>query len=100
MNYEAAYQKVKEFGQEHILKYYEELTEAEQAALLAQIEKTDLKVLTQIESAQAGAAERGKIQPIYVMKVDEIKEKEAKAKSKTSEARAERRSKLAEKADK
>ena len=27
MNYEAAYQKVKEFGQEHILKYYEELTE-------------------------------------------------------------------------
>ena len=77
MNYEAAYQKVKEFGQEHILKYYEELTEAEQAALLAQIEKTDFSVLTQIESAQAGAAERGKIQPIYVMKVDEIKEKEA-----------------------
>ena len=80
MNYEAAYQKVKEFGQEHILKYYEELTEAEQAALLAQIEKTDFSVLTQIESAQAGAAERGKIQPIYVMKVDEIKEKEARFK--------------------
>lgn len=80
MNYEAAYQKVKEFGQEHILKYYEELSEAEQAALLAQIEKTDLNVLTQIESAQAGAAERGKIQPIYVMKVDEIKEKEARFK--------------------
>lgn len=80
MNYEAAYQKVKEFGQEHILKYYEELTEVEQAALLAQIEKTDLSVLTQIESAQAGAAERGKIQPIYVMKVDEIKEKEARFK--------------------
>ena len=80
MNYEVAYQKVKEFGQEHILKYYEELTEAEQAALLAQIEKTDFSVLTQIESAQAGAAERGKIQPIYVMKVDEIKEKEARFK--------------------
>ena len=80
MNYEAAYQKVKEFGQEHILKYYEELTEAEQAALLSQIEKTDFSVLTQIESAQAGAAERGKIQPIYVMKVDEIKEKEARFK--------------------
>ena len=80
MNYEVAYQKVKEFGQEHILKYYEELTETEQAALLAQIEKTDLSVLTQIESAQAGAAERGKIQPIYVMKVDEIKEKEARFK--------------------
>ena len=31
---------------------------------------------------------------------DEIKEKEAKMKSKTSEARAERRGKLAEKADK
>ena len=80
MNYEAAYQKVKEFGQEHILQYYEELTENEKAALLAQIEKTDLSVLTQIESAQAGAAERGKIQPIYVMKVDEIKEKEARFK--------------------
>ena len=41
MKYEEALKKVSEYGQEHVLQYYEELSEEGKTALLAQIE--DLK---------------------------------------------------------
>ena len=37
MNYENAYKLLEEKGQLHLLKYYDTLSEAEQAALLNQI---------------------------------------------------------------
>lgn len=74
MNYAEAVKKVREYGQEHILQYYEELSEAEKAALLRQIEQTDFSVLA--KAAKAGKEqERGVITPIPAMKLAEIEEK-------------------------
>ena len=75
MNYEQAYQKLQQFGQEHILKYYEELTETEQIALLEQIAKTDFSDLAQC-GTKLEVLERGKIAPIRVMQIPEITSKE------------------------
>lgn len=40
-----AKQKLARFGQEHVLKYYEELDEAGREALLQQIAETDMSIL-------------------------------------------------------
>jgi len=42
MNYQEAMAKLKTRGQEHVLKYYDELNAEEQKALLSQVEKLDL----------------------------------------------------------
>ena len=44
MTYEAAKLKCETYGQEHVLKYYDELSLAEQEALLLQIEETDMSI--------------------------------------------------------
>lgn len=74
MNYAEAVKKVREYGQEHVLQYYEELSEAEKAALLRQIEQTDFSVLA--KAAKVGKEQkRGVITPIPAMKLAEIEEK-------------------------
>lgn len=76
MKYEEALKKVSEYGQEHVLQYYEELSEEGKAALLAQIAQTDFSVLakaTQEDKEQV----RGVITPIPAMKLAEIEEKKA-----------------------
>ena len=75
MNFEQALEKLKEAGQEHALKYYDELTETQQESLLAQIEETDFSVLASFEKQKEGE-QRGKITPLAVMQLSEIKEKE------------------------
>lgn len=74
MKFEEALKKVREYGQEHVLAFYEELSETEKAGLLGQIEQTDFSVL-----AKAGEGEkelkRGVITPIPAMKLSEIEEK-------------------------
>ncbi|MBQ8798494.1 MAG: UTP--glucose-1-phosphate uridylyltransferase [Lachnospiraceae bacterium] len=74
MKYDEALKKVSEYGQEHVLEFYEELSESEKAALLGQIEQTDFSVL---EKANEGEKElkRGVITPIPAMKLSEIEEK-------------------------
>lgn len=74
MNYEEAKKKLNEYGQEHVLRYYDALTKEEQQGLLAQIDQTDFTVLA---SAADGKKEqqRGKITPIPAMKLSEIAEK-------------------------
>ena len=45
MNYREAYAKLEAADQLHVLKYYEELSEVEKEALLAQVEATDFRCL-------------------------------------------------------
>ena len=45
MTFEAAKQKCEKYGQEHVLKYYNELSEQEKEALLTQIDETDMSIL-------------------------------------------------------
>ena len=76
MKYEEALKKVSEYGQEHVLRYYEELSPEGKAALLAQIEQTDFSVL--VKATQADKEQvRGVITPIPAMKLAEIEEKKA-----------------------
>lgn len=73
MNYFEALEKLKKCGQEHLLKYYEELTEAEKTELSEQIELTDFAV---IEQGKNGAATpKGIISPLESLELDAIREK-------------------------
>ncbi|MCM1048420.1 MAG: UTP--glucose-1-phosphate uridylyltransferase [Clostridiales bacterium] len=71
MNYNEAYAKLEKYGQLHVLKYYDELTQNEQSELLKQIEDTDMEVLALCKNRNA-PAKRGKITPLSVMQRPEI----------------------------
>ena len=74
MNKEEAYEKLEKYGQLHVLKYYDELTEEEKAALLKQIEETDLEVVSQC-SKKEQLNQKGKISPLSAMQLPEIEAK-------------------------
>ena len=46
MNYEEAKKKVQQYGQEHVLRYYEELDKADQEELLKPVSYTHLTLPT------------------------------------------------------
>ncbi len=73
MNYSEAKEKLERYGQTHLLKFYDELNEAEKAELLAQIESTDFSMLKLCESKE-NMAKRGKITPLAAMTLGEIEE--------------------------
>lgn len=71
MNLEEAKKKLEQFGQQHVLKYYDELTAQEQQELLAQIDATDFSVLKKC-SELGKAGRRGTFSPLAAMQLDEI----------------------------
>ena len=74
MDLQSAKAKLQQYGQEHVLKYYDELTEAEQKDLLTQIEETDFAVLENCKNL--GKSEgRGEFSPLAAMQVSEIEER-------------------------
>ena len=71
MNYESAKEKLSKYGQEHVLKYYDELSENSKKALLEQIENTDFEVLKKCnELGKSG--NRGEFTPLKAMQLAEI----------------------------
>lgn len=70
---ERAREKLAKYGQEHVLKYYEELSEDEKQSLLQQIENTDMSIL-QACGHREELAQKGVITPLAAMRSDEIKE--------------------------
>ncbi len=74
MTYENAKEMMTALGQEHIFKYWDELTEAERKALLGQIECTDFSVLSRTEHAADEG--RGVFSPLAAMQRDEIEARE------------------------
>lgn len=70
MNYAEAKAKMTAIGQEHILNYYDELSETQKENLLRQIEETDFFVLDSINCGDGG--ERGEFAPLSAMQVGEI----------------------------
>ena len=71
MNLEEAKLKLSKYGQEQILRYYDELSDDEKAALLKQIDKTDMEVLSAIEH-KSELVKKGEITPLGAMELDEI----------------------------
>ena len=74
MTFEEAKRKLEQFGQQHVLKYYEELSDAEKQELLTQIEETDFAVLENCKNLGKGD-ERGEFAPLAAMQVSEINER-------------------------
>ncbi len=75
-SYQQAYQKLERFGQLHVLKYYEQLTDRKKEELLAQIMATDFSVLSSKKQQGNQAAQRGVIEPLAAMELDEIRRRQ------------------------
>lgn len=71
MTLEQAKEKLAKFGQEHVLKYFEELSAAEKEALLTQIDETDMSILEKCKHMDEVAA-KGVISPLAAMEISEI----------------------------
>ena len=75
MNLTEAKAKLEKYGQEHVLKYYDELSEAQKEALLGRIAATDMSILDSCRHREE-LAKKGVISPLAAMQLSEIKEKE------------------------
>lgn len=72
MDYASAAKKIKKYSQEHVFKYYDELSENEQKELLEQIETTDFSNLSSKEKEEGKTDGRGVFSPIESMELSEI----------------------------
>lgn len=72
MNKQQAEELLKKYGQEHILKYYDELEEQQKNSLLEQIEKLDFSLIN-IEKKEE-TDKKGLIEPLEAMKISEIEQ--------------------------
>lgn len=73
MDINMAKSKLEKYGQSHLLKYYDELSEDEREELLAQIDETDFSVVELCRNGSNGA-KKGKITPLSVMQLKDIEE--------------------------
>ena len=71
MTLSQAKEKLEKYGQQHLLKYYDELPEKEKEALLAQIEATDMDVLESCKHKEE-LVKKGEITPLAAMQLPEI----------------------------
>lgn len=71
ISYTQALKKLEQYGQEHILRYYDELEEAGKEELLGQIAETDFSVLDSLKEKDKGVP-KGKIMPLGAMELTEI----------------------------
>ncbi len=71
MTLEQAREKLEQYGQQHVLKYYDELSGEAQQALLNQIEETDMSILEACLHKE-DLAQKGVITPLAAMQLDEI----------------------------
>lgn len=76
MNYKEAYEKLEKYGQLHVLKYYDGLSEDKQAALLAQIAELDFGILQYCKENTTN--QKGEIAPLAAMQLPEIEKNREK----------------------
>ena len=69
-----AKKKLEKYGQEHLLRFYDEISLQEQEALLRQIEASDMDVLEACRHKNE-LTERGEITPLGAMQIPEIEAK-------------------------
>lgn len=72
ITYNDAKQILSEYGQEHILRYYDELTDEEKNDLLKQIEVTDFSVLDDLSHKDDNTEQRGHFEPIDAVTAADI----------------------------
>lgn len=72
---EEAKVKLSRYQQEHVLKYYDQLSETEQTSLLQQIKDTDMSILSACNNKEE-LVSKGVITPLAAMELDEIQDNE------------------------
>ena len=72
MEYNEAREKLKQYGQEQVLAWYDTLSEEEKASLLREIEETDLSPLLGFRAALEPRVGGEKIEPLAAMELPEI----------------------------
>lgn len=72
MNYNEAYQKLDTYGQTHILKYYDEISQESKNLLLSQIENLDMSLLKHFNKNDS-SNKRGAFKPLGAVTVKEVK---------------------------
>ena len=78
MKKEEAEQLLKKYGQEHILRYYEELSAEQKEALLKQIAGIDFPMIERIQQNHSKEGlHKGKITPLAAMQLKEIEARKA-----------------------
>lgn len=78
MTYQKAAEKLKDCNQEHILMYYDALSEKEREDLLSQIELTDFSVIK--EGREGESIKKGEISPLKSLEISEIEKNKARYK--------------------
>lgn len=71
MTLEQAKEKIEKYGQEHVLKYYDEISAEEKQTLLGQIEAVDMSILESCKHREE-LSRKGVITPLAAMQLDEI----------------------------
>ena len=74
MTYKEARAKMSAIGQEHVFKYYDELSDTQKAALIQQVGETDFSVLKKID--KGAEDKRGAFSPLAAMQRSEIEARE------------------------
>lgn len=72
INRDDALRILSNYGQEHILKHYDELDEAGKQELLGQIEIIDFSVLDNLNAEKNSNSVRGKFEPLGAVTIDDI----------------------------
>ncbi len=71
MTLEQVKDKIEKYGQQHLLKYYDELTQEQKQALLEQIEAADMSILEACHHREE-MTRKGVITPLAAMQLSEI----------------------------
>ncbi len=71
MTLEQAKEKLAKYGQEHVLQYYDELSDTQRQELLKQIDATDMSILESYRHKE-DLTKKGVITPLAAMELDEI----------------------------
>lgn len=73
MEYNQACEVLEKYGQQQVLRFYDELTQGQKKELLDQIEETDFSIID--EGGTSLEESKGKITPIEAMQLDEIEKR-------------------------
>lgn len=73
MEYNQACEVLEKYGQQQVLRFYDELTQGQKKELLDQVEETDFSIID--EGGISLEESKGKITPIEAMQLDEIEKR-------------------------
>ncbi len=71
------FEQLKHYGQEHLLRYYDELNDQEKKSLIEQINAADFSLLDELKNKENAVNDEGagQLSPLGALEIDEIKKK-------------------------